>query len=149
MFLKTHDNGMDFYADTAHHHKLLKDAYVRGIGSLEDPIKRITVNGESLKSNLLSSLPILGTIRGLACLYSIWGVKDRSRDTHASLAIHTTVGTIEALGLGVILIPIKIIITVILALAQLICSSKKKFGKASPAELKMRFQHVLRDRSIY
>ncbi|SYX09050.1 hypothetical protein C834K_0596 [Chlamydia poikilotherma] len=52
----------------------------------------------ALKSSLLSLLPILGSIRTLARLYSIYSVKDRSKDITSTLTVHTLVGIFETLG---------------------------------------------------
>ncbi|BAE81195.1 hypothetical protein [Chlamydia felis Fe/C-56] len=78
--------------------------------------------GVRIRSQLLSSIPILGTIRGLARLYSIWSVKDRSDDSTLKLIKHTIIGVLETLGLGIIHFALCIVLTVLAILSGMLCN---------------------------
>ncbi|BAE81194.1 hypothetical protein [Chlamydia felis Fe/C-56] len=111
MFIHTYKTPKDFVNAARYHNGLILSAYSRVL-----PDGHITGEG-SLTSKILSSIPILGTIRGLARLYSIWSVKDRSRDPTTKLIKHTIIGVLETLGLGVVYIALDIVITVLAILA--------------------------------
>ncbi|WP_375793470.1 hypothetical protein O1W69_05070 [Chlamydia sp. 12-01] len=94
MFINSYQKPTDFLAGTINHPNLIKSAYVR------DNVTAQIISEKDLKSLLLSTIPILGTIRGIARLYSIWSVKDRSQDSTKDLIVHTSIGILEILGLG-------------------------------------------------
>ncbi|MEF9520063.1 hypothetical protein SBV45_03860 [Chlamydia crocodili] len=108
--MKMYNTNAEFTEKTKNHPYLIRTAYSR--------TNEIIGAKEAWTHMVLSSLPILGTIRGLARLYSIYSVKDRSEDTTSALIVHTLVGIFETLGLGIVLmiIPISLIfLNIILA----------------------------------
>ncbi|WP_041467955.1 hypothetical protein [Chlamydia felis] len=104
MFIHTYKTPEDFVNAVSHHNCLISSAYSRVY-----PDGRLTEE-ENIIPQILSSIPILGTIRGLARLYSIWSVQDRSKDSKARLIKHTTVGVLETLGLGVVYLALCIVL---------------------------------------
>ncbi|MEF9497072.1 hypothetical protein [Chlamydia sp. 04-14] len=99
--MKMYNTHAEFANQTGNHPYLIRTAYSR-------THSEIVQEKEVWMNMILSSVPILGTIRGLARLYSIWSVKDKSEDTTSALIIHTLVGIFETLGLGVVLIIVPI-----------------------------------------
>ncbi|MEF9497073.1 hypothetical protein [Chlamydia sp. 04-14] len=121
--LLMHETSLDFLNQTRNHPQFVKNAYVRNapIGfapRLRMGVEDITLfSSSALTSSLLSSLPILGTIRGLARLYSVWSVKDRRNDHFKDQVTHTLLGIFEVLGLGAALLVVKIAITALIYLS--------------------------------
>ncbi|WP_375793473.1 hypothetical protein O1W69_05085 [Chlamydia sp. 12-01] len=112
MFNLSYPTNTDFLKGTANHPNLFKTAYARnGDGvAYHAYCWRFPGSGE-IKSTILASLPILGTILGIAHLHSIYAVKDRSNDRTRDIVAHTIAGILETLGLGILLLVVKIIIT--------------------------------------
>ncbi|WP_348662622.1 hypothetical protein [Chlamydia vaughanii] len=111
-----------FFNDFVHKHDFISSASSRGCYTLKSISRRLTINtfphyfplnSGSFQSALLSAIPILGNIRGLISLYSIWCVKDRSNDSWSGLIIHTILGILETLGLGICLLALRIVLTVL------------------------------------
>ncbi|MEF9520065.1 hypothetical protein SBV45_03850 [Chlamydia crocodili] len=107
MFINSYEKPADFLEGTSNHHPLIKSAYVRK--SMDGGIS----NEQDLRSLFLGALPILGSIRGLARLYSVWSVKDRSGDAQKDVTAHTIVGILEVLGFGPIFLALNIALAVI------------------------------------
>ncbi|AUS60027.1 hypothetical protein [Chlamydia abortus] len=109
MLIKRYDTPADFAEQTAGAPYLIKSAFSRQ-GWNGNIIK--TQDKESIKevmfSVLVSSIPILGTIRGLARMYSLWSVKDRSLDTTRNLTQHSIIAAFEILGLAPLLLALQI-----------------------------------------
>ncbi|MEF9520062.1 hypothetical protein SBV45_03865 [Chlamydia crocodili] len=118
--LSLYETNLDFFNQTRKHPCLMKNAYVREASTSHTPCLRMGIEDitlfscSSLKSSVLSSLPILGTIRGFARLYSTWSVKDRSNDQLKDQVTHTLLGIFEVLGLGAALLVVKIAITALI-----------------------------------
>ncbi|MEF9497069.1 hypothetical protein [Chlamydia sp. 04-14] len=111
MLTTNYATSFDFIEGTINHPSLIKSAYVRNNTGIDSHLDCWLIDGkENLENTILSALPILGTIRGLARLYSIYSVKDRSEDTKANTIIHTITGVLEALGLGIFILIAKILI---------------------------------------
>ncbi|WP_348662625.1 hypothetical protein [Chlamydia vaughanii] len=134
MCLKIYDSSFDFVVGTSRHSIILQSAYVRKASGLKSLAKRLTVqrslknplSSGSLRVAVLNSIPILGTIRGLACLYSIWGVKDNDESSKCSLAIHTSFAILETLGLGIVVLLIRIVITALIRLAYVLTAPSEE-----------------------
>ncbi|QEM73914.1 hypothetical protein DZK34_02955 [Chlamydia abortus] len=109
MLIKRYDTPADFIEQTAGAPYLIKSAFARQ-GWNGNIIQ--TQDKESIKevmfSVLVSSIPILGTIRGLARMYSLWSVKDRSLDTNRHLAQYSIIAAFEILGLAPLLLALQI-----------------------------------------
>ncbi|WP_375793471.1 hypothetical protein O1W69_05075 [Chlamydia sp. 12-01] len=107
----TYLTNFDFKENTANHPNLLKTAYVRSSMTINSHTECLFIDSkDNLISTLLNVVPILGTIRGMARLYSIYAVKDRSEDKTSDIIVHTITGILEILGLGILLFIAKIII---------------------------------------
>ncbi|SYX09052.1 hypothetical protein C834K_0598 [Chlamydia poikilotherma] len=111
--LTRYETSSDFVLGTENHPEWIKSAYARynrGIRS-SSPLLDLFLDGKkSLISSALSSLPVLGSIRGLARLYSIYSVKDRSEDSKKNTVFHTIASILEILGLGIFMLIAKILI---------------------------------------
>ncbi|WP_348662627.1 hypothetical protein [Chlamydia vaughanii] len=114
MLFTTYQNSRDFVNQARNHPKILVLNYSRCPKGLENYIYSVTLyDCDAVKSALLTCIPVLGTILGLARLYSVWSVKDRSQDSCKELTIYTLIGIMETLGLGLLLLPIRIIASII------------------------------------
>ncbi|AAP05321.1 hypothetical protein [Chlamydia caviae] len=124
--LLTYETGLDFLHQTRKYPCFVRSAFAREAQMGQEPYLRLgivdltLISSNDLKLSLLNSIPILGTIRGLARLYSVWSVKDRSKDRVKDLVTHTFLGIFETLGLGVGLLVMKIVITALIRIAFLI-----------------------------
>ncbi|SYX09051.1 hypothetical protein C834K_0597 [Chlamydia poikilotherma] len=107
MFINSYENPNTFLERTSNHPSFIKSAYARYDRGIRSPLK------EDLKSLLLGALPISGSIRGLARLYSIYSVKDRSKDSKKDVITHTVIGILEFLGFGALLLVLSIVLTII------------------------------------
>ncbi|AFS21836.1 hypothetical protein [Chlamydia psittaci] len=127
----TYPTHASFIEGTRNHPHLLKSAYVRtqtpSSAQISEPTGVsshlecwVLIDKENLKSTILNSIPILGTIRGLARLYSIYSVKDRSCDATANTVMHTTTGILETLGLGIFIILAKIVAFILLQIVYFV-----------------------------
>ncbi|WP_375793469.1 hypothetical protein O1W69_05065 [Chlamydia sp. 12-01] len=120
MFTSRYSSHLAFKEKTAHHPEWIKSGYATNLESTEShELCWIIVSYQSLKASLLSSIPILGSIRGLARLYSVWSVKGTIEQINNTI-IHTITGVLEFLGLGAILLVVKIVITVFYILILLL-----------------------------
>ncbi|WP_348662623.1 hypothetical protein [Chlamydia vaughanii] len=132
MFL--YANSSDFVDSRNQTPKLISSAFVRTPYGLKSVKKSLTIvldtegqykcpdlfslRSGSLLSAVLNAVPILGNIRGLARLYSVWAVKDRSKEAKVSQTIHTVLGILETLGLGILVLIFRITTTYILSAAK-------------------------------
>lgn len=111
MLIKTYRTNHDFIIGTATHSPWIRSAYQRGNFLANFMDRLVIIDFDSLKTSLLNSVPVLGTLRGLASIYSTWAVKEREYESVLQLTMHTLIGIVEALGLGLLLTLCKIIIT--------------------------------------
>ncbi|MEF9497070.1 hypothetical protein [Chlamydia sp. 04-14] len=107
MFINSYETPSDFLEGTSNHPECIKSAYIR-----KRPNGNIS-NQQDMKASFLGALPILGTLRGLARLYSVWSVKDRSGDAQKDVIAHTIVGVLEVLGFGPIFLALNIAAVII------------------------------------
>ncbi|MEF9520066.1 hypothetical protein SBV45_03845 [Chlamydia crocodili] len=122
----SYDTSFNFMEGTARHPSFIKSAYARNSTGVNSHIECLLLDSnKNLLSTILSAVPILGTIRGLARLYSVWSVKDRSEDSKTNIIIHTVTGILETLGLGIFILIAKILI---LALTILVFFTGTKLG---------------------
>ncbi|WP_375793472.1 hypothetical protein O1W69_05080 [Chlamydia sp. 12-01] len=130
MFNLSYPTNADFLWDASNNHpNLFKTAYVRDRQGINCHLSCWFISDDKdLKSTLLSAVPILGTIRGMARLYSIYAVKDRSNDRIIDIVIHTITGILETLGLGILLLAVKMIILAMTAILCAICVIGTKVG---------------------
>ncbi|ADZ18797.1 hypothetical protein [Chlamydia psittaci] len=109
MLIKSYDTPADFIQQTANAPYLIKSAFARkGLDGQIMYSHDMQSVKEVMLSLLVSSVPILGTIRGLARMYSLWSVKDRSQDSVRSLSQHSTIAIFEILGLAPLLLALQI-----------------------------------------
>ncbi|AFS24957.1 membrane protein [Chlamydia psittaci] len=109
MLIKSYDKPADFIEQTAGTPYLIKSAFARkGLGGQIIQTHDMQSIKEVMLSVLISSIPVLGTIRGLARMYSLWSVKDRSLDTVQSLSQHSTIAIFEILGLAPLLLALQV-----------------------------------------
>ncbi|WP_348662629.1 hypothetical protein [Chlamydia vaughanii] len=121
MFLCSFPDSFAFIRGIQTHPSVIKSAYVRGLYKLNSFGGHfLMLDCNSLKSGLLSCVPILGTIRGIATLYSIWAVKDKSKDSCFNLFAHTVLGVLETLGLGIATFLVRITTTALIILGFVI-----------------------------
>ncbi|AFS20703.1 MULTISPECIES: hypothetical protein [Chlamydia] len=109
MLIKSYNTPADFIEQTTSAPYLIKSAFARkgSNGEIIQIHDRESIN-EVMLSVLISSIPILGTIRGLARMYSLWSVKNRSLDTARDLGQHSTIAIFEILGLAPLLLALQI-----------------------------------------
>ncbi|AAP05326.1 hypothetical protein CCA_00584 [Chlamydia caviae GPIC] len=118
MFIERYQNNRDFVNATRDVSPLLKSSFVRKshyVRSISEEWNLTTRNGVFSKTNLQEikkATPLLGTILGLGRLYSVWSTKDNIT-SKKELVLHTLTGVVETLGLGIILLIAKIMLTVI------------------------------------
>ncbi|MEF9497071.1 hypothetical protein [Chlamydia sp. 04-14] len=113
MFISKYATHLEFKEKTAHHPNWIKSGYIRDLESTESHRNCwIIIDYENLKASLLSSIPILGTIRGLARLFHVWSIKGSVEQINNTI-IHTITGILETLGLGVVLLVFRITLTAI------------------------------------
>lgn len=62
----------------------------------------------ALKHSLLAALPVIGSIIGLVKLFSVLSVRDRGEDPASTRAYYLVTGCLEVLGLGLLLLVLKI-----------------------------------------
>ncbi|QXE27033.1 hypothetical protein [Chlamydia buteonis] len=99
MLINSYATPADFIAKTRNSPTLIKSAFARqGLKGRITKIIDFTSVKAGLNSLLISSIPVLGTIRGFARIYSIYSVKDRSQDSTLGLIRQTILGTIEIAG---------------------------------------------------
>ncbi|ANH78980.1 hypothetical protein [Candidatus Chlamydia sanziniae] len=92
---------------------LVQRGFVRNARNLMFPLGKSA--GIELKRSFFASIPILGILMGMERLYSVWSTKDL-RDSRISICLHTLVGILEVLGLGIILVFAKILLLILLLL---------------------------------
>ncbi|WP_231913632.1 hypothetical protein [Chlamydia poikilotherma] len=69
-------------------------------------------NTDEIKELLIRCIPIIGNILGFGKLYSLWSTRDPS-DRYEDILFHTLSGVLEALGLGIVALILKIVKTII------------------------------------
>ncbi|AAP05122.1 hypothetical protein [Chlamydia caviae] len=75
-------------------------------------------NRKSISESVVRALPILGNILGAAKLFSIFAAPTKA-DSKVDIAFHTFAGILETLGLGLVVLALKIMFTVISLLTRL------------------------------
>ncbi|CAG9046581.1 hypothetical protein NVRI1_00944 [Chlamydia abortus] len=72
-------------------------------------------NKKSILETLARTIPLLGNILGFSKLFSIFAAPIK-KDSKVDIAVHTFAGILEMLGLGLIILALKIIFTIIFLL---------------------------------
>ncbi|WP_348662630.1 hypothetical protein [Chlamydia vaughanii] len=103
----------DLYWDTQQYPKIITSEFLRGIDGYLDRISDVCIiyNKKDVTEALLNCVPVLGTIRGLVKLHNLWGLQDRSKDDPKRLVFLTVCAVLETLGLGIVLLILKLICT--------------------------------------
>ncbi|MEF9520064.1 hypothetical protein SBV45_03855 [Chlamydia crocodili] len=114
MFISKYATHLEFKEKTTHHPNWIKSGYIRDLESTASHRNCwIILDYDNLKASFLSSMPGLGTIRGLARLYNVWSIKGTVEQINNTI-IHTITGILETLGLGIVLLVFRITLTAVL-----------------------------------
>ncbi|WP_348662633.1 hypothetical protein [Chlamydia vaughanii] len=77
------------------------------------------MNLDDIKELLIRCVPIIGNILGAGKLYSVWSTKD-FEDRCQDIIFHTISGALETLGLGVAALILKIVVTGLFYITELL-----------------------------
>ncbi len=89
--------------------EVFREGFVRDHHGLSEASDWLLSSQTALIRSLLGIVPILGNILGAGRLYSVWYTSDQ--DWKKQVVWHTIFGVLEVLGLGIIALALKILLT--------------------------------------
>ncbi|WP_100934884.1 hypothetical protein [Candidatus Chlamydia corallus] len=114
MLIRQYRSDGEFVQKTKTTPTIIKLGFVRSSeDGLTEPINEIILKtSTSSKNAIFRSIPILGSILGAARIYSALSTND-VLDEPSEKVWHTIIGVLEILGLGIIILLFKIILTIL------------------------------------
>ncbi|WP_348663930.1 hypothetical protein [Chlamydia vaughanii] len=106
-----YQNNIDFLNRTQKFPKIVKLGFIRSsVGIMHNDW--LLNNKKSIAETILRAIPILGNILGAAKLYSIFSAPNPG-ESKVDIVCHTFAGILETLGLGLVILVLKILFTCI------------------------------------
>ncbi|CBY16898.1 hypothetical protein CYD57_0387 [Chlamydia psittaci] len=109
-------NNQDFVAHESYFPKILRLGCIRNHQGIIHNDWLLN-NKKIVLETLARAIPLLGNILGASKLFSIFAVPTKE-DSKVDIAVHTFAGILEMLGLGLIVLVLKIIFTVTVVLVR-------------------------------
>ncbi|ACZ33201.1 conserved hypothetical protein [Chlamydia pneumoniae LPCoLN] len=104
-------NSIIFLENTKHYPEIFREGFVRDRHGLMEASDWLLSTDITIIRSLLGAIPILGNILGAGRLYSVWYTSDE--DWKKQVVWHTIFGILEVLGLGILALALKILLTTI------------------------------------
>ncbi|MEF9520069.1 hypothetical protein SBV45_03830 [Chlamydia crocodili] len=114
-FIYRYRNNTEFFFDQQNACWLFKEGFIRSETQMLPYTLDWEINissADEIKELLARCIPIVGNILGFGKLYSLWSTRDPT-DRYKDILFHTLSGVLEALGLGIVALILKIITTII------------------------------------